>query len=269
MGKPSIFSKEYHKHKKRKQKKIAFLVLFLIVAIIFFAYVSPVSQLIKGSSLYKELQAKYKDNGSSEKQQEGNAPNKGNQGTSEEEQGYIDEENKAEEKYFEISLTEDEEGKAYYKESDGKIIFLSYSGGEGFQYEVSPSKEKMMIFDLNNQDIYEIEAESSIKNLTYEYYTTTKGSKIYKAKTLSDNPEFLWHGSPRYLSEDRIVYKSHLPWLNSANEYIWMVDINTMSYSYINSSKAKNIDFGSLSEEGLQVTIDGGVRILSEDGRLR
>ncbi|MGM9973866.1 MAG: hypothetical protein ACI33K_07500 [Clostridiaceae bacterium] len=269
MGKPSIFSKEYQKHKKRRQKKIAFLVLFLMVIILFFAYVSPVSQLIKGSSLYKELQAKYKDNGSTEKHQEGVVSNSGNNGDSQEDKESNEEENTAEDKYFEISLTEGKEGKAYYKESDGKIIFLSYSGGEGFQYEVSPSKEKMMIFDVNDQNIYEIEAESAIKNLTYEYYTTTKGSKINKSNTLTSNPEYLWHGSPRYISENRIVYKSHLPWLNSANEYIWIIDTNTMGYSYINSSKGKVINFGSLSEEGLQVTIDGVNRILLENGSLR
>ena len=263
MGKPSIFSKEYQKHKKRKQKKIAFLVLFVIVTIIFFGYVSPVSQLIKGSSLYKELQAKYKDNGYSDQQEE-NTPNEESPGDSEEDQGGLEEE-----RYFEISLAEDKEGKIYYKESDGKIIFLSFSGGEGFQYEVSPSKEKMLIFDSNNQDIYEIETESSIKNLTYEYYTTTKGSKIYKANTLSSNPNYLWHGSPRYLTEDKIVYRSQLPWLNTSNEYIWILDINTNKYTYINSSRAKSIDFGILSEEGLEVTIDGSNRILAEDGRLK
>ena len=50
---------------------------------------------------------------------------------------------------------------------------------------------------------------------------------------------------------------------------IRIIDTNTMGYSYINSSKGKVINFGSLSEEGLQVTIDGVNRILLENGSLR
>ena len=269
MGKPSIFSKEYQKHKKRRQKKIAFLILFLMVTVVFFTYISPMSQIIKGSSLYKELQAKYKDNGNSDKQEENGSQNNSNQGDSQEDESTVDGETDAEEKYFEISLTADKGGKAYYEESDGKIIFLSYSGGDGFHYEVSPSKEKMLIFDANDQNIYELQAENSIKNLTYEYYTTTKGSKITKVNTLSSNPQYLWHGSPRYLSEDRIIYKSHLPWLNSANEYIWLIDTNTMRYSYINNSKGKSINFGTMSEEGILVNIDGADRIVTLDGSLK
>lgn len=262
MRKPSIFSKEYERRRKRKRKRIVFLVLLLLAGSFSLLYFTPVSRLITNSELYKGLQAKYKDNGQKDiiNKEEGNNEDK------EDKKGEVE---VPQEEYFEVMLPNSITGRAVYQVEKGESTFKEFIGDSLTVFDISPSGKKMIVLDGATQNLLEISIDNTVKNLTYEYYTTTKNAKVYKDKTLQNNPDYLWHSTPRYISEDKVAYISNLPWINKVSEqYVWVVDTLASSHSYIKKLKGKEITFGTLTAEGLEVTSDGALQILSPNGQV-
>ncbi|WP_040212248.1 hypothetical protein [Clostridium polynesiense] len=265
MGKPSIFSKEYERRKKKRRKRIAFLVLLVIISTFSLLYWSPVSKFFTNSQLYKELQAKYKD---SEKNQ--NPPsNEQNNNLSGNKDAKNEEENntkKSEEKYFEIKLPDGTNARAVYEQDDSSIKFKYLTGNDKTSFDISPSGKKMIILDGTTQDLIELSIDNSIKDLTYKVYTTRNKSKIYKDKKLSQNPQFQWHSSPKYVSEETIAYVSQMPWFKT-EKYVWLVDSTAGNHRYVKNIKGSEIKFGNLTNKGLEVIIDGETIIIDSEGK--
>lgn len=265
MGKPSIFSKEYERRKKQRRKRIAFLVLLIVIASFSLLYWSPVSKFFTESQLYKELQAKYKDNQNTTITE--NNENKSSLSSNKDKDKEKENEKKVEEKYFEIKLPDGTNARAVYEQSDSIIKFKFLTGNDKASFDISPSGRKMIILDGTTQDMLELSVDNSVKDLTYKFYTTKNKSKIYKDKTLSKNPQFIWHGTPKYISEDNIAYISLMPWFKT-DKYIWMVDSKTNAHSYIKNISGKEIIFGNINDKGLEVTVDGAKKTISPDGKV-
>lgn len=267
MGKPSIFSKEYERRKKQRRKRIAFLVLLIVIASFSLLYWSPVSKFFTESQLYKELQAKYKDNQNTNITE--NNENKSSLSSNKDKnnENVNDNEKKIEEKYFEIKLPDGTNARAVYEQSDSIIKFKFLTGNDKASFDISPSGRKMIILDGTTQDILELSVDNSVKDLTYKFYTTKNKSKIYKDKTLSKDPQFIWHGTPKYINEDNIAYISQMPWFKT-DKYVWMVDSNKNTHKYLKDIKGKEIIFGNITDKGLEVIVDGTKKIISSDGKV-
>ncbi len=271
MGKPSIFSKEYERRKKQRRKRIAFLVLLIVIASFSLLYWSPVSKFFTESQLYKELQAKYKDNQNTTitENNENKSSLSSNKDKDNESEKKVEEkaQEKPEEKYFEIKLPDGTNARAVYEQSDSTIKFKFLTGNDKASFDISPSGRKMIILDGTTQDMLELSVDNSVKDLTYKFYTTKNKSKIYKDKTLSKNPQFIWHGTPKYINEDNIAYISFMPWFKT-DKYIWMVDSKTNTHTYIKNISGKEIIFGNITDKGLEVTVDGAKKTISTDGKV-
>ncbi len=266
MGKPSIFSKEYERRKKQRRKRIAFLVLLIVIASFGLLYWSPVSKFFTESQLYKELQAKYKDNqNTSIAENKENKENTSSLSSNKDQNTQKETEKKVEEKYFEIKLPDGSNARAVYEQSDSIIKFKFLTGNDKASFDISPSGKKMIILDGTTQDLMELSIDNSVKDLTYKVYTTKNKSKIYKDKTIAKDPQFIWHGTPKYINEDNIAYISQMPWFKK-ELYIWIVDSKTNSHKYVKNVVGKEITFGNVTDKGLEVTIDGAKKIMTPEG---
>ena len=264
MRKPSIFSREYDRRMKARKRRKTVLVTCIIAVALYFLGLTTYTNWQNNY-----LKSKNKDNNGY--LTNNNSNNKGIDAKDKEEQPsdkLPEETTIIEDKVLDIKLTDGKLVKIIYtEENDIKSIKnLVLEGSVQLYYNVSPSAAKAVILD-EKQEMYVVDLEGDVKNISKPDYITTSGNRIDKESYLQRKPTFQWHSTPKFINEDVVVYLSQVPWFQT-KKTIYKVDLSSMTHQKIPSVTGENADFGIIEEKGLRTEIDGAVMYINNEGNI-
>lgn len=260
MAKPSIFSREYDRKMKARKKRRVVLAFCLAVAAVFF--LGRTTYLNWREKNAESLKNKNNKEYLTEKEKEVDNAATSNEIKPEEKPLVV-------ESVLDIKLADDKILKLVYAEEAGikKIKDVSSEGNFFNVFDISPLKDKVVIL-TPTQDMYIVDLNGKIIDITMPRYVTQSSKKeILKTEYLQRKPDFIWHGTPRFINDTTIVWTSQVPWFKTT-KYIWRTDLTSLKHSRIREFEGEEILLGVIEEKGLSVTINSLTKYLSSDGTI-
>jgi hypothetical protein len=269
MAKPSIFSREYERHRRRRKKVIAFTVIFIIAAAgIFISSGSIKKKIISMAGAYKNVkifsvfEKEKKEEIAPSNAQESLPPVQPKSNT---EQPVKD----IAAKGYDIPLSDGTTIRAVYESRDGVNRFqyiLPVNAPASFN--INPSGSAMVIMDSAVQSMLLVDINGNLQDITntkYTYKNTEENKTVTfkKDDVLEKHKEtnYIWCTSPKFIDDENIAYLSQLPHVNTkiTTKFFWAVNIkNKDRHDYIYSLKGENLKLGNISEKGIEVILDNG-----------
>ena len=257
--KPSMFSKNYRKELKLRKIKRTILVLVLILTsgIIIF-YNKELKDV--GRSLV------FKDKNENKKELPEEKESLDNEQLGEVELTSVKDKISS----FEIVLDSGDKGIVTTEIVEGKNLIKEVTFENKIKSSISPSKEKALIVDELNQNIYIVDTLKNLINITNPKYVASGSNDVYtKDEVLKYNPEYKWIENAQFIDETHVAYSSQLPWINDENfKYLWVFDINENIHKGYYSIKGKSMEFGSVTENGVEVFLDNSKLIINSQGKI-
>lgn len=269
MKRSSIFSREYEKKIRRRRFTILFIVLLLSIMMVYYIInFSEFNSHVK--NIYYSIIMKDDKSVSVEKEDENilgvsneDEQNDSNQGD------LISEDNEVNVEHLvhELQLSEDSKVHILYQNNDGiKYLDSQAELPENYKFDISPSRNKILIEEINTQDVYLIDENLNSFKLDPEFfYSNSANTSFYKTDIVNRYSGYLWYKNPKFLDDNTIVYVSNLPWFGREDQYIWRTDISDTENikHFMTSTGGQNIDFGELTEEGIKVNINNEIKLLT------
>ena len=209
------------------------------------------------ASYFKLENRNEKPNDKTTDNEENNKNNAENQTESDKKQ-----ETKVEEKqelFYEYKLSDGSSLKVLYEENSGEKTFKGFKDDKGaISYDISPNKQHIIFEDKASNSIILGDISGNFKNVDMpSYYSKTADTKLVKENILANNPWYVWSAMPHFISEDRFVYISHLPYIIKDGKLaVWSGKIDGSQYKM-----AGQLDTSNLSD----IKYDG----FDDDGRLK
>lgn len=259
MAKPSIFSRDYEKKMRRRKRRIitSVLLVLLVVVVAFIKFKLPNIDFVEVKA---KIQA-WVDTGKPQEELEDNE-----QEIEEEQPEEIVKE--PEKTYIDFNIQDGVVAKAEYVEEAGAKRFVALEPIEGYTFTLSPSQQQMIIVDPN-QNLYLCNVDGTLKDITKKEYISRSNQSFPKDQMIAANEGYIWHGSPAFIDETKIVYVSQLPYFGASakDKYVWIKDIVNNTDKTLWKAKGKDIQIGELvPEKGITVTVDGVVKYINADG---
>ncbi|MDP4089138.1 MAG: hypothetical protein Q8930_07690 [Bacillota bacterium] len=270
MGKPSIFSSDYDRKMKARKKRRTVIILVLIAAgLVFITRATFLNWLQKNA-----VKEDGKDKGSSGyvagKNSTGEVQGSKSPVTDNKDQkdqgNSTGEPAEVSEKAIDISTPDGIKYILIYSEENGNKTIKRVMNQDNSQvfFNISPSGVKVVFLNAA-QDMYVADANGTVSDITKKQYTTSSKSVIDKNSYLKRKPEFLWHGTPKFISDNAVAYITQMPWFNSTR-YVYKVDLTTLVHARINPIQGQNVSFDVMDPKGLTVNMDGVLKYIVSDG---
>lgn len=274
MKKNSIFSREYEKKIRRKRFAILSIVLIFFTVLVYYIvnfskfnnYVKNVYYSLVTKEKHKFVDNKFNEeiednkNSVEENKQDNAVENKVNENTG------------SNNTYYEVLLEGDIKLKIPYTLDKNVVQYVNVDLNDNnqfannFRFDVSPKKDKILIEDIINQNIYILDSTFNLKKIDPEFfYSNSAASRFYKKDVLTKYENYFWYSSPRFIDDNTLIYISNLPWFGKNQQYIWktdLSDIENISHS-MTSVSGENITFEELTEEGIKVNINNEIKLLT------
>lgn len=255
----SIFSSKYQKKQRRKKiiKRILLVIIFLIV--LFLVFRNPILDKVDKvkSDINKENQNK----------QETILPE-----MPIEEDPEVTPETEEEEKeeiFYNIFTTSSgEEIKVSYKEKEGEKFYEEIIENASVEGDISPKKKATVILEKDTQDLFYMDIDGNVKDITYKTYVSSKGYRESKESILNRIENFNWARNPKFLNEDTVVYLSNLPWFEE-RQFLYVVELEPLNHYNFQNVKGVNINLLELTAEGLKYEADGKIYFLTENFKIK
>ena len=274
MKKNSIFSREYEKKIRRKRFAILSIVLiFFTVLVCYIVNFSRVNNYVKNVyySLVTKEKHKFVDNKFNEEIEDNkNSVEENKQDNAVENK--VNENTGSNNTYYEVLLEGDIKLKIPYTLDKNVVQYVNVDLNDNnqfannFRFDVSPKKDKILIEDIINQNIYILDSTFNLKKIDPEFfYSNSAASRFYKKDVLTKYENYFWYSSPRFIDDNTLIYISNLPWFGKNQQYIWktdLSDIENISHS-MTSVSGENITFEELTEEGIKVNINNEIKLLT------
>lgn len=274
MAKPSMFSKDYDE-RMRKRKKIRRILTMIVVLLVIIGAVLFSSNI--GNSIKIGLDKV--NNKVNDKNKNGLKNTESKEKTiskeKEENQQQVTKTEKQNENKSEVDTNK---GTQVIKLSNGEEINLVYSIANNqrqyievlsktIQYSISPTKKRIVLLEKNTQNIILVDEMGSVKDITKKEYVSTKGTVFSKDSVLKNNPGYIWSSLPKFIDDNNIIYISQLPWFNRGEDkFIWRYTVSDNVHNQIITEggeiSGKEISYGELLKDRLEVIIDGNVNII-------
>jgi hypothetical protein len=282
MARPSIFSKDYERHKRRRKKAMTFVVILILASAgIFLASGSIKHILLSKAEAYKstKLFSVFKR----EKKDEIESTSVVEEKPTPEAQTTTETPAKVEEeKGYDIALSDGTKVKAVYIASDaGNKFKYILPLGSPVSFNINPSGTNMVIMDAAAQEMQLVDINGNVQDITKTKYTYTnkedgKTSVFNKEDVLEKYKEvdYVWCTSPKFIDDENIAYLSQLPYVSSKKKekFLWAVNIkNNDKHEYKYALNGENLRLGNTSEKGIELTLDNGtVKFIKlVDGEIR
>ena len=270
MKKASIFSREYERKIRRKRFAILFIILFFFLVLVYYIvnfsefnnYVKNVyySMITKENDENIDLNNKLNESVDliGETKEQEHQENNNNESIDEVSLDYLK---------HEISLNNGEKINIFYEEGN-QIEYIASQDElpKNYRFDISPSRSRILIEELNTQDTYMLDENLNLFKLDPEFfYSNSARTRFYKNDVVSSYENYSWYNNARFLNDNTIVYISNLPWFGKNEQYIWRTDIQDVNNitHFMTSVGGENIDFGELTEEGIKVNINNEMKLLT------
>jgi hypothetical protein len=269
VAKPSIFSNDYRRKvriKRRRRIIICFLMIILIVVVIYKGNItSNVKYLVNNIKAFSSDKTQEKDKVA--KDEDSKLKQETNNEKSDVESEKTQEVSKVKEENIQVKLPDDNTVTMVVKQKDNVKYIKDIISEANFQRTVNDSGKSSVVID-NKQNMYLIDVNQNIENITNKDYISSDGTVYNKDAQLKIRPDFLWDSSPAYINENLVVYISELPWFNRQYQYLWIYDIQNKKHTFINNYKGKEIKFKGLTDKGFEIDIDDTVIYMNQDGQI-
>ena len=239
--------------KKKKRRIFIAILLVLIIAIGTFLKLKVAN--MDFSDLRANIQA-WVDSGK----------NKDKETDKEEE--VIEEPEKPEEASIPLTMPDGSIIKGEYKEENGVKVFTKIEQIQGFSYSFSPSMQKVLILD-KNQEMKIFNVDGTSIEVTKKTYTAQNGNVFNRNDVLVQYPSYIWTAQAKFVDETHIIYMSNLPYVGNGivDKYIWIVDLTNNSEKVIYALVGTTVTIGDLDKvNGIKVTANNVTYFVRGDG---
>ncbi|MEG1256940.1 hypothetical protein [Clostridium sp.] len=251
--KPSMFSKDYRRKLKLRRIKYMTILVFLIIIIVLGG------TLISSNKGFSYIRSLFSQNDS---EKEINMPVE-----NENEEKIIEEEPNI--TTFEAILKSGKKIVINYEEIDGKRKFSIIENESEVQCNLSPSQERVLILDRTAQDMYLVNLDEELVNITNSQYVATTNEIFKKDDVLNYNPSYKWIESAQFIDDTHIAYTSGLPWINDTGDrYLWIFNLEDGKHTGYFNIKGKEVTFGQITNVGIAVSVDGKQFTVDKDGKI-
>lgn len=265
MAKPSIFSKDYQNKMRNRKKRIRFTVFVIILLIIVvaakgFDKVNLLASNVKSFNI-KALVGDSKKKTANTNSQTNSSTKKGDNKPVENNNTATDQ-TQDDSKNFTVKITDSKTITVNYDVQDNSNIIKDINEDDSISYNISPSGKFMVVEDNSNQCMYLVDNNGNATEITKKNYLSSGGSNFERGTVLQANPNYIWCATPKFLSDDEIVYVSQIPWFkNDATKYMWSYKISTKTHDQLkmpdgSDIKGQNIKLDKLDDKGLLMIID-------------
>lgn len=268
MGKPSIFSREYEKRMKKRRRNII-ITLLVIIAVIGLISVKFIYNPIDFSNIKQNIQAWI----------DSDTPGSANTNKKEEVLREESEDKTLEEEKEEILeepknssidiLVNGKTLKCIYTEENNVKKFTDLEDAdESINFDINPSGSKILIMG-SDSNIVEYDTEGNSKVISKDKYVSTKNGSVFEKETVMQNtPNYLWNNTPKFLSDSKVIFVTNRPYFGTAavKQYLWITDTESGTDTVLWNLAAENIEVNGIENGKMQVTIDGNVIYLDENG---
>ncbi len=152
-------------------------------------------------------------------------------------------------------------------EENGEVVFKPLELAETFEGDISPSKKLVTILDKETQELYLMDNQGTVTDITYKIYKNNKGYTESKESIMTREPGFVWGTNPKFLDEDTVVYLSALPWFDE-RRFLYIAELNPLAHRNMQSVKGVDIQLKTLTEKGLEYEADGKTFFLTPDYKI-
>ncbi|KOA18222.1 protein-export membrane protein SecF [Clostridium homopropionicum DSM 5847] len=281
MPKPSIFSKDYDEkmRKRKRNRRIAVLIVLIVavIAIVIASFSSKIGVNVKlGMNKIKGIVITRMNKDSTDKT---NKDSNNNSKVKNEETGNNSENKNSDAVVQKEEVKKEETGEYTVKLPNGEEIKLKYSAinneknyievtPKTIVYDISPSKKQVVVLENGTQNLILFDINGTLNDISKKEYMSSKGTVFSKDSIIKTNTSFIWCALPKFINEDNIIYQSQLPWFNKGSiKYIWKYTISSKVHEHnLNGGLGEvfgaDIKYGKLYSDGLEVIIDGNVKIV-------
>ena len=126
----------------------------------------------------------------------------------------------------------------------------------------------MIVMDTN-QNLYLLNVDGSLKDVTKKEYISTSKQTFPKDKMLAAYEGYIWNSIPSFIDEKTIIYVSQLPYFGAAatHKYVWIKNLTNNTDKTLWKTKGMDIQIGEVvPEKGITVTIDGNIKYINAAG---
>ena len=270
MSKPSIFSKDYVRKMKKRKRMIILITVISICVVAIIIYNTNIKKL-DFTNVRASIQA-WVDSGKTEEElAEENINEEVTDDTTEAtEEETVEEEPKREELTVEANLAEGVKANIKYIDNNGVKEIQSVEVPEGYQYNISPIKDKVLFID-SAQNMKIVSLDGSIADITKTEYISQAGSTFPKDQILAATPTYTWHGQPKFIDDNKVIYVSELPYFgnNGAKKYVWVYDVLNNTHQTIWNFVGSDITIGDVvPEKGITIVVDGVTYYMNANGEI-
>lgn len=264
MSKPSIFSKDYERRMK-KRKRIIVLITLISICIIGIVIFNTKIKNLDFTNVRANIQA-WVDSGKTEEELENE--NIDDEGIIEETvPEEVEEETKPQESFIDVALAEGVSAKLNYIENNGVKEIQSVEVPEGYQFNISPQKDKVIFLDPA-QNMKAAGIDGNIMDITKTEYISQAGSTFPKDQILAATPTYTWHSQPKFIDDNKVVYVSELPYFQNSGQkkYVWIYEFANNTHRTIWNFVGADIIIGDVvPEKGIAITVDGAVYYMNSN----
>jgi hypothetical protein len=278
LGRPSIFSREYKRRMRVRRRRVSIAVV-VIIAILGLVSLGGFQShwFDKGINFIKANRS----NGKS--LLTGKTNEKGIDSNTDNNKGSSQPDNNATQKPVEDATKNIPPAEKYHQVTlyEGKIINVIYEeGSEGKKLKgikdelqlynnLSPAGKSLVVWESTSQNMYLIDSEGGVKDITKPFYVTRNTNTSYKKEDqLKRRPTFVWCATPKFISEDAVAYVSDLPTLSEYIQYIWVYEASKNEHRQIYSKGSKSVVFKDFVDGKLNAEADGAAISVLPDGKV-
>lgn len=146
-----------------------------------------------------------------------------------------------------------------YKIDKEANIIKHNSTPTGYTIEDASTQKFFLVFSNDTYELFLVNVDGTVKNLTYETFITTNGTRVHRKDKVAKDPSFIWMENPK-VYKNKIFYATKLPNLNNGNRYfLWVCDIETGVHKGIYDKSLRGNEIvisGDSSEKGLEIKFD-------------
>lgn len=277
LAKTSIFSRDYERKKKKRKKRVILIIIIIALIVVCGVFKFIISDL-DFSNVRAKLQA-WVDSGKTQEDldKEALVDNKDKNEDIEPETSIIsDKTDEVQKKELALKVSDEIILKAFYEEKNGKKQFTSIEEREGYDFDISPSKEKVIV-STPTQELKLFNVDGSEKLITKGVHISTKGTKFLKDNILAQMPNFIWCKEPRFIDDKVVIYISEMPYLGNelVDKYVWLKDTESFESTEnpndtkVNGIVGSDIQIGDIKQEkGIEVIVNGTVYYVNANGEV-
>ena len=251
MAKTSIFSSKYEKKQRRKKalKRAVFFVLLMSFLVLFFR--APLLEVIEKVKQDIEAERAQKEE------------------LLEEIPDPIEEVPEEPEEPEETSVAQGYDlpvGVSFVVElslEDGERSFNSLEE-LNMEWDVSPSKKQAIVLEPESQDLFLLDVDGGVVDITYKVYENDRGGRYPKESILSTRENFVWAETPMFLDEDTVVFMSQLPWFDQRRA-MYVIELDPLSHRFFYQIVATGVRLLGREEAGILYEIGEQQYILTPD----